>query len=145
MNRKTTIKLMTRWPKLTGVFFILSLWSFATPEVSVYYSDKADEELNYLWLIDNHTRRGDLKPGKATGDNGPIFQKKDFFMYFFWWDGAKIAGCVSIDPEWPTTAIYIDANGRVDLNAKGATDVKRFSPCPDDEEFDFLGGTRPAA
>ncbi|KPC00039.1 Uncharacterized protein AC501_5218 [Pseudomonas amygdali pv. lachrymans] len=62
-------------------------------------------------------------------------------MYFFW-HNSTFSGCVNIDPQWPETTIFIDANGRIDLNAKGATDVKRFSPCPG-EDADFLGLARP--
>ncbi|RMR17824.1 hypothetical protein ALP89_04804 [Pseudomonas syringae pv. persicae] len=50
---------------------------------------------------------------------------------------------MNIDPKWPTTTIHIDANGRIDLNAKGATDVNRFSPCTGEED-DFLGVPKPA-
>ncbi|MCR8720349.1 hypothetical protein NVV30_16830 [Pseudomonas syringae] len=145
MNRKIMINAIARWPKLTATFLILALWDFATPYVSVYYSDKADGELSYTWINDNRIKRGGIGPGGATGDSGHLFQKKDFFMYFQWWDNAGIRGCVNIDPQWPETTIFIDANGRMDLNAKGATDVKRFSSCPDDEEFDFLGVPKPAA
>ncbi|MGN2429650.1 hypothetical protein [Pseudomonas syringae] len=144
MNRKIILNLIIRSPRLTAIFFILALWDFAIPEVRVYYSDKAPGGLRYTWITDHRISRGGMSPGGATSDTGHIFQKRDFFMYFQWWDNAGISGCVNIDPKWPTTTIHIDANGRIDLNAKGATDVKRFTPCPG-EEFDFLGGTRPAA
>ncbi|MGN2413762.1 hypothetical protein [Pseudomonas syringae] len=143
MNRKITLGIISRWPKLTATFLILALWQFITPDVTVYYSDKANEELRYTWITFHRISRGGIEPGGLTGDSGHIFQNKDFFMYFFW-DNSKISGCVKIDPKWPTTTIYIDANGRIDLNAKGATSVKRFSPCPG-EEPDFLGVVRPGA
>ncbi|NAT15554.1 hypothetical protein CU666_29685 [Pseudomonas syringae pv. actinidifoliorum] len=74
----------------------------------------------------------------------PHISKKNFFMHFQWWDNAGISGCVNIDPKWPTITLHIDASGRIDLNAKGATDVNRFSPCPGEED-DFLGVPKPAA
>ncbi|RMU37925.1 hypothetical protein [Pseudomonas syringae group genomosp. 3] len=144
MNRKIIFNTLVRSPRLTAIFFILALWDFAIPEVRVYYSDKAARGLRYTWITDHRISRGGISPGGATSDAGHIFQKKDFFMHFQWWDNAGISGCVNIDPKWPTTTIHIDANGRIDLNAKGATDVKRFSPCPGGED-DFLGMPKPAA
>ncbi|KPX22092.1 Uncharacterized protein ALO70_03189 [Pseudomonas amygdali pv. eriobotryae] len=83
------------------------------------------------------------KAWRSNWGQRPYISKKDFFMYFQWWDNAGISGCVNIDPQWPETTIFIDANGRIDLNVKGATDVKRFSPCPGGEDPDFLGLARP--
>lgn len=128
-----------RRPKTCVLFLSLAAWDAAIPEVEVYYSKDGANELNYTWSTQHRTLRGGLRPGGLTGDTGSIFPDEDFSMYFFWWDNKGISGCVKITPKWPTTRIYLDAKGRVDLKVKGASDIERFAPCPG-EEHDFLGG-----
>lgn len=38
--------------------------------------------------------------------------------------------CVNINPKWPNTDIYLNADGSIDLSEGGGTDVDRLSKCP---------------
>ncbi|MBH0141972.1 hypothetical protein I5591_19625 [Pseudomonas syringae pv. tomato] len=76
MNRKIIFNTLIRSPSLTAIFFILALRDFATPEVRVYYSDKAARGVRYTWITDHRISRGGISPGGAISDAGHIFQKK---------------------------------------------------------------------
>lgn len=105
-------------------------WFVAKPDVTVHYSEQGPGTLRYISNVQHSIHRGQLEPGQATGDSGDIFPDADFFMRFDWWfEGGS--HCVQINPQWPQTDIYIDANGELDRRPESGTDLDRLSPCAD--------------
>jgi hypothetical protein len=52
------------------------------------------------------------------------------FMEFDWWDKSGRSRCISIIPKWPSTNIYLDADGNIDWRKESGTDVDRLKKCP---------------
>jgi hypothetical protein len=107
---------------------IYSFWYMGQPRVEVYYSDTANSQLDFIWNTTHSIYRGTIGPGGATGDSGHIFPDESFFM-FFEWTASKKHHCLKINPKWPTTRIYIRADGTVDSSSKSGTDLDRLSSC----------------
>lgn len=40
--------------------------------------------------------------------------------------------CVNVTPKWPTTHIYLDANGDIDTREGSGTDTDRLKQCTTD-------------
>lgn len=108
---------------------IYSFWYMGQPRVEVYYSDTAKSQLDFVWNNTHVIYRGTILPGGATGDSGHIFPDESFFM-FFEWTASKKHRCLKINPKWPTTKIYIRADGTIDSSSKSGTDLDRLSFCP---------------
>ncbi|WP_229635641.1 hypothetical protein [Pseudomonas syringae] len=108
------------------------LWNFTLPGVTVHYPKQAREEFNYIWNVQHRIYKGEMKPGGGAFDTGFLFPDDDFFMMFDWWS-TKGNGqhCVSIKPKWPSTDIYLNVDGSVDVSEGSGTDVDRLSSCPE--------------
>ena len=103
-------------------------WYVAKPDVTVHYSAQGTRTLSYVLNVQHSIYRGRIEPGESTGDSGHIFPDADFFMQFDWWSKDS-RDCVEINPKWPETHLYIDANGELDRRPESGTDVDRLSPC----------------
>jgi hypothetical protein len=132
MITNNTQKRFIKWrhiPLIPVVAFIL--WPATILGVSVHYPKEAQEELSYIWNVQHRIYKGQMTPGGGTFDTGFLFPNDDFFMVFEWWS-RKGNGrhCVNINPKWPNTDIYLNADGSIDLSEGGGTDVDRLSSCP---------------
>lgn len=107
---------------------LYSFWYMATPRVGVYYSDKAAGQLDFIWDTQHSIYKGEIPPGGVTGGIGDIFPNDKFFMDFHWTASRK-NNCIRINPKWPTTSIYINADGNVDITEGNGTDIERLTKC----------------
>lgn len=73
--------------------------------------------------------RGEISPGESTGGPGHLFFDENFFMQFDW-TVSKKSHCIMINPKWPTTSIYIGADGAIDKNPNSGTDSDLLEECP---------------
>lgn len=73
--------------------------------------------------------RGEIFPGQSTGGPGHLVANDDFFMRFDWTASGK-SHCIAINPKWPTTSIYIGADGSLDSSHASGTDSDRLKECP---------------
>lgn len=113
-----------------------AFWYVATPTVTVHYSKEATENLGVVWNTENRiyrSGRGGLYPGETSMDFGHIFPDEGFFMEFYWWGKKTRNHCVNITPKWPTTHIYLDANGDIDRSEDSGTDTYRLKQCITDK------------
>ncbi|PWK31743.1 hypothetical protein C7534_1222 [Pseudomonas sp. OV226] len=112
-----------------------AFWYFATPTVIVHYSEDATEKLGCVWNTQHRiyrSGRGGLYPGENSLDFGHIFPDENFFMEFYWWGKKTRNHCVNVTPKWPTTHIYLDANGDIDTSEGSGTDIDRLKQCTTD-------------
>jgi hypothetical protein len=117
-----------RW---TGLILIGAVvcWYVAIPRVVVFYSKDGTKNISYVLNTQHTIVRGELLPGKTTGDAGHIFPDDEFFMRLDWWNVKGLNRCVSITPQWPTTEIHIDRNGEIDTSEGSGTDGERLKVC----------------
>ncbi|WP_243244453.1 hypothetical protein [Pseudomonas maioricensis] len=111
---------------LLGLF---TFWYVALPRVHVYYSEQGSSQLDFVWNTQNRIYRGEIRPGGVTADAGHIFPDEEFLMVLDW-TASKRNHCIMINPQWPTTSIYIGADGNIDMSEGSGTDVERLSKCP---------------
>lgn len=100
------------------------LWYVATPQVSFHFSDKGQGRLGYILNVQHEISKGEIYPGETTGGAGHIFPRDQFFMEFDWNNAGK-AHCVRVKPMWPSTDVYIGADGGLD----GRTDSEVIETC----------------
>lgn len=62
-------------------------------------------------------------------DNGFLSPNSEFFMEFSWHGEQGRWHCISVTPQWPNTAIYLDATGNLDKGKESATTAGRLKPC----------------
>ncbi|CRL47746.1 hypothetical protein PSHI_07860 [Pseudomonas sp. URMO17WK12:I11] len=129
-----------RYRRIFAVLFLMlspfAFWYVATPTVTVHYSKEATENLGVVWNTENRiyrSGRGGLYPGETSMDFGHIFPDEGFFMEFYWWGKKTRNHCVNITPKWPTTHIYLDANGDIDRSEDSGTDTDRLKQCITDK------------
>lgn len=117
-----------RW---VGLFLIgaVACWYIAIPRVVVYYSKDGTKNINYVLNTQHTIVRGELLPGKTTGDVGHIFPDDEFFMRLDWRNAKGLNRCISITPQWPTTEIHIDHKGEIDTSEGSGTDGTRLNAC----------------
>ena len=119
-----------RWLWIPFVYLAIGYWDIALPTVTFHYSENGEEELRYIWNVQDRIYKGGMKPGGGTVDNGFLFPDDDFFMEISWWGKKNVrAHCVSITPKWPNTHIYLDANGDIDRSEGSGTDSDRLKQC----------------
>ncbi|MGC5700730.1 hypothetical protein J4P02_11090 [Pseudomonas sp. NFXW11] len=112
------------------MYGLLAYWQVALPTVTVHYSAEGREELRYIWNVQDRIAKGGMLPGGGATDHGALFPDDEFFMEFSWW--SKNTGrnhCISITPQWPHSAIYLNAEGDLDLGKTSATDRRRVQEC----------------
>lgn len=131
---------LIKYRRLLAVLFLIltpfAFWYVATPTVKVHYSKEATETLGVVWNTENRiyrSGRGGLYPGESSMDFGHIFPDDAFFMEFYWWGNKTRNHCVNITPKWPTTHIYLDANGDIDKRENSGTDTDRLKQCITDK------------
>lgn len=100
------------------------LWYVATPQVSFHFSDKGQGRLGYILNVQHEISKGEIYPGETTGGAGHIFPSDQFFIEFDWNNAGK-AHCVRVKPKWPSTDVYIGADGGLD----GRTDGEVIETC----------------
>lgn len=125
-NRKR--RYVWRWILLLFVSLFL-FWYYAPPRVYIFYSKDGTKNISYILNTQHKFVKGDLLPGKTTGDVGHVFPNEDFFMEFYWWRDKERRHCISIAPSWPNIKIHLDRDGNVDMSKQGGTDLKRLKEC----------------
>lgn len=126
-----------RYARIFSMLLLLLLspfavWLIATPTVTVHYSKQAKEMLGAIWNTNDRiyrSARAGLYPGEISVDYGPLFADENFFMEFYWWGEKTRNHCVNVTPKWPTTHIYLDANGDIDRRDGSGTDTDRLKQC----------------
>lgn len=136
----TNVKAIRRWRNVAVLSLLMispfAFWYVATPTVTVHYSTQATENLGIVWNTQHRiyrSGRGGLYPGETSMDFGHIFPDEAFFMELYWWGKRTGNHCVNITPQWPTTHIYLNANGDIDRGEDGGTDTDRLKPCTSDD------------
>lgn len=119
----------TRWIISAVILFPVFFWYLATPWVSFHYSSSAKEPLKFTLISPDELYGDHIPPGEARGGPGHIFPDEHFYMQFEW-RSFKSRRCIAINPKWPNTHIYIDAEGEIDRSPGSGTDIDRVSPCP---------------
>ncbi|OLF54589.1 hypothetical protein [Pseudomonas chlororaphis] len=99
------------------------------PSATVHYPKDGKEVLRYIWNVQHRIDKGALPPGGSITDYGHLAPGKGFFMEVDWWGKNTRHHCVSIEPKWPNTQIYLDANGDIDYSENSGTDKDRILPC----------------
>ncbi|MBP5078109.1 hypothetical protein HUS84_29925 [Pseudomonas chlororaphis] len=99
------------------------------PSATVHYPKDGNEELKYIWNVQHRIYKGILPPGGAITDYGHLIPGEDFFIEADWWGKNVRHHCVSIKPKWPSTHIYLDANGNIDYSPNNGIDKDRLKPC----------------
>lgn len=120
-----------RWIALS-IFALIACWYIAMPRVVIYYSKDGIEEISYVLNTQHKIVRGDLLPGRTTGDVGHIFPNDSFFMMLDWWSDKGGSQCINITPKWPTTEIHLDRSGNIDISKGSGTDTDRLKQCTTD-------------
>lgn len=105
------------------------LWYVLVPRAKVYYSEEGVGKLSFVLNTQHDIFRGEISPGQSTGGPGHLFKDDNFFMQFDWTVTGK-SHCIRINPEWPTTSIYIGADGVLDSGRTSAADSNRLAKCP---------------
>lgn len=108
---------------------IFIVWRSALPTVIAHYPEDGREELRYVWNVQDRIYRGKLSPGSRTGNTGFLSPADEFFMEFSWHSEKSRWHCISVTPKWPTTHIYLDADGNIDMRKDSGTDADRLKPC----------------
>jgi hypothetical protein len=112
------------------LLWLATHWDFALPRVNVHYSPSGQDALRYIWNVQDRIDKGGMLPGGGATDHGALFPDEEFFMEFSWW--SKITRrnhCISISPQWPTTDIYLNADGDIDQGQTSATNISRLAAC----------------
>ncbi|RZO08833.1 hypothetical protein EKG40_10755 [Pseudomonas moorei] len=111
------------------LLLIYFAWYVSVPRVKVYYSDEAAGKLEFVLNTQHDIFRGEISPGQSTGGPGHLFPDDNFFMQFDWTVSQK-SHCVIISPVWPTTRLYIGADGALNSSPNSGTDSDRLKECP---------------
>jgi hypothetical protein len=111
------------------LLLIYFVWYVSVPRVKVYVSEKGSGKLQFVLNTQHDIFRGEILPGESTGGPAHLFPDDDFFMRLDW-TASKKSHCVMINPKWPTTSIYIGADGAVDQSPGSGTDSDRLEECP---------------
>lgn len=114
---------------LTLLLLIYLVWYIAVPRVKVYFSEDGSGKLEFVLNTQNDIFRGEIFPGESTGGPGHLFSDGDFFMRLDWTASNK-SHCIMINPSWPTTNIYIAADGTLDKSSSSGTDLEQLDKCP---------------
>lgn len=106
------------------------IWQIAVlPSATVHYPKGGQEDLGYIWNVQDRIYRGRMPPGGVAIDNGFLSPDDGFFMEFSWHSENSRWHCISISPKWPSTHIYLDANGNIDTRKGSGTDTDRLKRC----------------
>lgn len=114
---------------LAILFMVYFIWYVFVPRAKIYYSEEGAGELNFVLNTQHDIFRGEISPGHSTGGPGHLFKDDNFFMQFDWTVSGK-SHCIRINPEWPTTSLYIGADGVLDTGRTSAADSNRLAKCP---------------
>jgi hypothetical protein len=126
-KRRTWFKRILWIPVL---YLVVTHWDIALPTVNVHYSKAGQDELRYIWNVNDRIYKGGMLPGGGAVDNGVLFPDDEFFMEFSWWSKKEGRNhCISISPKWPNTDIYLDADGNIDMRKDSGTDADRLKEC----------------
>ncbi|WP_223457792.1 MULTISPECIES: hypothetical protein [unclassified Pseudomonas] len=125
-NKKDRFYLKRRL--LTLLLLIYLVWYVTVPRVKIYFSEEGNGKMEFILNTQHDIFRGDISPGESTGGAGHLFPDDDFFMRLDWTASNK-SHCVMISPSWPTTSIYIAADGVLDKSPSSGTDSDRLKQC----------------
>lgn len=115
-------------PFLLLLFVVL--WRvLVLPTATVHYSKNGADELRFIWNVQHRIYKGRMPPGSSTQDHGFLSPDENFFMEISWWSENVRPHCVNINPKWPNTHIYLDANGDIDHREGSGTDSDRLKQC----------------
>jgi hypothetical protein len=114
---------------ITALLIIYLGWYVSVPRVKIYFSEKGSGDLKFVLNTEHDIFRWKISPGDSTGGPARLFADDNFFMQFDWSNLDKTR-CVRIHPKWPTTKIYIGADGEIDRGPDSGTDVDHLSNCP---------------
>jgi hypothetical protein len=114
---------------LTLLLLIYLVWYVAVPRVKVYFSDEGSGKFEFVLNTQNDIFRGEIFPGESTGGPGHLFPDDNFFMRLDWTASNK-SHCIMISPNWPTTNVYIAADGNLDKSSSSGTDLEQLDKCP---------------
>lgn len=109
------------------------LWRIALPTATVHYSGEGQNDLRYVWNVQDQTYKGQFSPGGRVSDKGVFSPGDEFFMEFSWQSGESRWHCISITPKWPDTDIFLDADGNIDMQRGSGTDVDHLKVCEWDQ------------
>lgn len=123
------VLLLFKGRPLAILLLMYFVWYVSVPRVKVYFSEAGVGKLSFVLNTQHDIFRGRISPGQSTGGPGHIFKDDNFFMQFDWTVSGK-SHCVRISPKWPTTRIYIGADGALDSGHTSATDSDRLTECP---------------
>lgn len=104
-------------------------WQKVLPSVVVYYAKDGKGDIHYVWNVQHRIYRGDLSPGHATMDRGFLFPDSDFFMVLDWKKDGGRSHCAEFNPTWPSTDIYLDADGNIDTREGSGTHKEGWKRC----------------
>ena len=127
MNKPRSLYLKRRI--ITLLLLVYLAWYVTVPRVVIYFSEEGTGELKFILTTEHDIFRWKIYPGESTGGPGHLFPDENFFMQFDWSNQGK-SRCIRIDPEWPTTNIFIAADGTIDTGQGSGTDIDRLAPCP---------------
>jgi hypothetical protein len=123
------ILLLPIWLPLL-VLLLVALWQIVVlPGATVHYSRNGADELRFIWNVQHRIYKGGMPPGSSTQDHGFLSPDENFFMEISWWSKNVRPHCVNINPKWPNTHIYLDANGDIDHREGSGTDSDRLKQC----------------
>ena len=114
---------------LTLLLLMYLVWYVAVPRVNVYFSEKGSGKLEFVLNAQHDIFRGEILPGESTGGPGQLLPDDNFFMRLDWTVSNK-SHCIMINPNWPTTNIYIAADGTLDKSSSSGTDLEQLDKCP---------------
>lgn len=116
-----------RWGMVL-LFVPIAFWYLATPQVSFHFSENGQGRLGYILNVQHGISKGDIYPGETTGGAGHIFPNSQFFMEFDWTNAGQ-SHCIRVKPKWPSTDVYIGADGAIDSRTDGAR-IEACGPFP---------------
>ena len=109
---------------------LIIVWGRVLPSATVYYAKEGKGDIHYVWNVQHRIFRGDLQPGHATSDDGFLFPDSDFFMVLDWSKDGGRNHCVAFTPTWPSTDLYLDADGNIDTREGSGTHKDGWKRCP---------------
>jgi len=108
---------------------LLKAWHAVLPSATVHYAKEGTGEIHYVWNVQDRIYRGRLRPGHATSDDGFLFPDSNFFMELIWWKDGERSHCVGFTPKWPSTDLYLDADGNIDRRKGSGTHKDGWHRC----------------
>lgn len=114
---------------ITLLLLLYFIWYVTVPRVVIYFSEHGAGEMKFVLNTEHDIFKWRIYPGESTGGPGHLFADENFFMQLDWSNLGK-RRCIRINPKWPTTNIFIAADGSIDMSKEGGTHVDRLSKCP---------------